>query len=80
MNAMGDVLDVQRIDTLADIEVTYARNEKFGIWLPDKMVEMYAGPISAQIGKPPVVGTATTKATYSDFKQFDTGVKINIPK
>ena len=72
-------LDFQRIDTLADIEVTYVRNEKFGIWLPEKMTEMYAGPIP-QRAKPPFTGTATTRATYSDFKQFDTGVKINIPK
>lgn len=76
---VGDGMDFQRIDTLADIEVTYTRNEKFGIWLPEKMTEMYAGPIP-QRGRPPVPGTATTKATYSEFKQFDTGVKINIPK
>lgn len=80
MGAMGETLDFQRIDTLADIEVTYARNEKFGVWLPDKMTEMYTGPLKPQVGKPPIVGTATTKAAYSDFKQFDTGVKINIPK
>lgn len=76
---MGQTLDFQRIDTLADIEVTCSRNEKLGIWLPAKMTEMYAGPIP-QRAKPPVRGTATTKATYSEFKQFDTGVKINIPK
>lgn len=80
MGAMGDMLDHQRIDTMADIEVTYRRNEQFGVWLPEKMTEMYAGPIAAERGKPPVPGTATTRATYSEFKQFDTGVKINIPK
>ena len=67
------------LDSLADIEVSYARHEKFGVWLPEKMTEMYAGPIP-QRARPPVQGTATTRATYSDFKQFDTGVKINIPK
>lgn len=76
---MGQTLDFQRIDSLADIEVSYGRNEQFGIWLPTKMTEMYAGPIP-QRAKPPVHGTATTRATYSEFKQFDTGVKINIPK
>lgn len=79
MGKMGETLDFQRIDSLADIEVSYARHEKFGIWLPEKMTEMYAGPIP-QRARPPVQGTATTRATYSDFKQFDTGVKINIPR
>jgi hypothetical protein len=77
---MGQTLDVQRIDTMADIEVAYARNDKYGVWLPEKMTEMYAGPIYSRRGQPPSPGTATTRATYSDFKQFDTGVKINIPK
>ena len=77
---MGQTLDFQRIDSLADIEVTYKKHDTFGVWLPDKMTEMYAGGIVTKTGTPPKAGTATTRASYSDFKQFDTGVKINIPK
>lgn len=77
---MGETLDFQRIDSLADIEVTYKKNEKFGVWLPDKMTEMYAGGIVTKRGTPPKAGTATTRASYSEFKAFDTGVKINVPK
>jgi hypothetical protein len=76
-NSTGE--DAQRIETLADIEVTYSRNEKLGIWLPEKMTEVYSGPFPQRTG-PPAPGTATTKATYSEFRQFDAGVKINIPK
>ncbi len=79
-NNMGETLDFQRIDSMADIEVTYKKHDKFGVWLPDKMTEMYAGGIVTRTGTPPKSGTATTRASYSDFKQFDTGVKINIPK
>ena len=77
--AMGERLDFQRINTLADIEVTYARNDALGVWLPSKMTEMYAGPIP-RTAKPPLEGVASTKATYSDFKQFGADVKINVPK
>ena len=76
----GPAIDVQRSDTMADIDVTYSHHGAFGVWLPTRMTEMYAGPIVAQKAKPPVAGTATTRATYSEFRQFGTDVKINVPK
>jgi len=76
----GGGIDFQRIDSLADIDVVYSRHEQFGVWLPSKMTENYAGGLTIAKGKPAQAGTAITRATYSDYKQFGTSVKINIPK
>jgi hypothetical protein len=71
--------DIRTIETSADFAVTYRRYPDFEMWLPANMSELYEGPI--QLGKgPPVTGRASTTATYSDFKQFQTGAKINIPQ
>lgn len=64
----------------ADVEVTYRRHDGFGLWLPGEMVEFYVGPVTelAAPAAPRVTtsGRATTRATYSDFKQFDAAMKI----
>jgi hypothetical protein len=72
-------LSLTRLDSEADIDVTYRRNEELGVWLPLKMEIVYTGPM-ALTGRPPTLGRATTRATYSDFKQFGTSMKINAPK
>jgi hypothetical protein len=72
-----DAVGLQEIETSADIETTYSRHEKLGVWLPSKMTEHYVGPI--KIGtRTPVTGTANTTASYSDYKQFGTGARIKI--
>lgn len=68
-----------QLESEADIEVTYRRDETLGIWLPSKMAELYSGPITLT-GRAPSIGRATTRASYSDFKQFGASVKINAPK
>ena len=67
--------NLTRIDSAADVEVTYRPDEKLRVWLPVRMVELYTGPIT-WTGRPPAIGRAATRATYSDFKQFGTSVKI----
>lgn len=71
----GGTLDWKRIDSSADVDVTYERHGTIGLWLPAKMTEIYAGPIPMR-GKPPVDGRASTKATYGEFKQFGTGASV----
>lgn len=71
-------LEWRRIDSSAEIEVTYRQDGTSGLWLPSAMAELYVGPIT--VTTRPSVGRATTRATYSDFKQFGTAVKINVPK
>jgi hypothetical protein len=74
----GD-FQTRRFESLARIDVTYKRHDRFSMWLPEKMSELYEGPIprGTQV---PFMGRATTTADYSDFKQFTTSAKIAIPK
>ena len=69
----------------AEIEVTYAKEQRLDLWLPETMVERYAGKLS-RIATPGrsrgragmavgiITGEAvvTATATYSDFKRFET--------
>ncbi len=68
----------QKIESSADIEVTYRRIADAGIWLPSVMEEMYNGPITLTVN--PSVGRSTTRATYSDFRQFATAAALVVPK
>lgn len=67
------------LESLVDIEVTYRRDVASGVWLPTRMSEVYEGPIPRGT-KPPVAGRTVGTARYSDFKRFDTSVKIVVPK
>jgi VWFA-related protein len=72
----GGIVELQ---TLVDVEVTYRRAADSGMWLPDKMTEVYEGPIPRGT-RAPIVGRAVGLARYSDFKRFETSVKIVLPK
>lgn len=67
------------LESRADIEVTYRRDRQLSIWVPAKMVEAYEGAIP-RVNRRPVLGTARSIATYSDFRQFETSTKIVTPK
>lgn len=71
-------LDWQKIVSSADIEVTYRPHPVLGLWLPSEMAELYSGPITLRVT--PSVGRATTRAKYSDFKQFGSAATIVAPK
>jgi VWFA-related protein len=59
------------VQSMADIEVTYRRDEKLGMWLPAQMTEEYQGQIP-WTGRQPITAIARSRATYSDYKQFGT--------
>lgn len=65
----------REIKTVADITVTFARHDVIGLWLPSDMVEEYEGPIKFGT-TPPIPGVCTTRATYSDYRQFQTDASI----
>jgi hypothetical protein len=71
------VVDLQ---SLADIDVTYERDQRLGLWLPSKMTEIYEGPMLLTAGGTPTLGRTTTEARYSEFKRFQTSTKITFPK
>lgn len=77
--SFDDPLGQREIRSLADIEVTYARDGATGLWLPSKMSEQYEGPI--KIGsRPPIEGVSVTRATYGNYRTFGTGARLTIPK
>lgn len=63
------------LQSTAEIEVTYRRDEKLGMWLPAQMTEEYQGQIP-MINRPAIPALARSKATYSDYKQFGTSSTV----
>jgi hypothetical protein len=67
-------MTLQRFESSADFDVTYARPAGIDLWLPVEMTEFYEGPLFTR--NRPLMGRATTRAAYTDFKQFATAIKI----
>lgn len=67
-----------KIESAADIEVTYRPHPELGLWLPSEMAEFYNGPIT--LTTTPSVGRSTTRAKYSEYKQFGTAASLAVPK
>jgi len=63
-----------KMESEADIEVTFAKPAGLDLWFPASMVELYQGPIKVKVT--PVMARATTRAKYSDFRQFGAAAKI----
>jgi hypothetical protein len=72
-------VEMMRITSRVEIEVTYARDQGSAMWLPSRMSELYEGPIR-RVRREPIRATARTIATYSGFRTFETSAKIVIPK
>ncbi|MFO7691578.1 MAG: VWA domain-containing protein [Vicinamibacterales bacterium] len=70
---------IVELDSLVDIEVTYRREAASGIWMPVKMTELYEGPIPLGTHAP-VRGRTVAEASYSNFKRFETSVRIVVPR
>jgi hypothetical protein len=70
----ASTISMGRIESSADIDVTYRKPDGMTLWLPFTMVELYEGPIRIKAKSMP--GRSTTNAKYSDFKTFDTSIKI----
>jgi len=73
-----ETTSLQRIESEAVIEVTYQRDDRFAMWLPARVLERYAGAIQWP-GRAPVLGESRTKATYSEYKRFETSARIVEP-
>jgi hypothetical protein len=65
---------VDKLESEADIEVTYAKPAGIDLWFPSAMTELYQGPIKLRVDT--VMARSTTRAKYSDFRQFNTSIKI----
>jgi len=70
---------IVELDSLVDIEVTYRPEAGSGTWMPARMTELYEGPIPRGT-REPVRGRTVAEATYSNFKRFETSVRIVVPR
>jgi len=70
---------IVELESLVDIEVTYRPEAGSGIWMPAKMTEVYEGPIPLGT-RAPVRGRTVAEASYSNFKRFETSVRIVVPR
>jgi VWFA-related protein len=68
-------LTVNELESRADVEVTYRRDPRLGMWVPVSMAEEYQGAI-ARPGQSSILGTTRSVATYSDYRQFETSTRI----
>jgi len=74
LRALPQSIRLDKMESEADIEVTYAKPQGLDLWFPASMVELYQGPITVKVT--PVMARTTTRAKYSDFRQFGTSIKI----
>lgn len=63
-----------KLDSEATMEVTYRKPSTLDFWFPAEMQEFYTGPIV--INNRAVMAGARTRARYSNFRQFNTSIKI----
>ncbi len=69
----------RRVKTTASITVTYAVEPKFGLLVPSEMLETYEAPMRSSFTGEDVMTKINCRATYSDFKRFETSANI-VPK
>ena len=69
-----ETINMNKMESEADIEVTYAKPAGIDVWFPASMTELYVGPIKVKVT--PLMARSTTRAKYSDFRQFNTAIKI----
>lgn len=60
----------------ADLEATWRRDERLGIWVPDEMRETYAGPWAVDGVAYDILG----HAVYSSYRRFEVDIRIGAPR
>jgi hypothetical protein len=70
MNKFAAAGNAKREFSSAQVDVTYARVAALDMWLPETMKESY------EANRGPLVDRVTAEARYSDYRQFQTSVRI----
>jgi len=65
-----------RVDTYSRVSTTYKLDERIGLLLPAEMVEEYQGVSRNQATGEDRITKINCRATYSDFKKFETSGRI----
>jgi VWFA-related protein len=67
-------------DTTASITVTYALDPRLQILVPSEMLETYEAPMRSAFTGEDNMTKVNCRATYSDFKRFETSGRVLPPK
>jgi len=70
--------DERRVNSAVSITVTYKPEERLGLLVPVEMLESYEGPFRSQFTGNESVSKVNCRATYSDFKRFETSGRVVI--
>jgi len=70
----------ERVKTTASITVTYTLEPKLGILVPAEMLETYEAPMRSAFTGDDNMTKVNCRATYSDFKRFETSGRLVVPK
>ena len=65
-----------RVETYSRVSTTYKLDERIGLLLPAEMVEEYQGVSRNQATGVDRITKINCRATYSDFKKFETGGRV----
>ena len=68
------------MQSTASITVTYKYDPQLKILLPAEMRETYEGPRANALSDEDGYTKITCRATYADFRRFETGTKVSVPK
>jgi hypothetical protein len=71
----GDFPD-RVVPTFARVTVRYTRDEKLGLLLPTEMAEEYQSVSAGREGSPERVQRIRCRASYSDYKRFETSGRV----
>jgi len=81
------VLDDPEVNTQATISVRYQPNDRLDVWAPSAMEETYVrtgfeslSPPGAPERRVPMAERIEGTATYSNFRRFETSVRLVIPE
>jgi hypothetical protein len=66
------------VHSSASVTVTYKPDAHLGLLVPAEMLETYEGPWKSSIGNEEGTSKINCRATYTDFKRFETANKVTI--
>jgi hypothetical protein len=75
-----DIRASERVKTTASITVTYAGDARLGLLVPSEMLETYEAPMRNRFNGEDEMTKISCRATYSDFKRFETSGRLVMPK
>jgi len=75
-----DRVSTRKVRTTASITVTYATEARLGLLVPSEMLETYEAPVRNPVSGEDEMVKINCRATYSDFKRFETSGRLVVPK